>query len=325
MSCLTPLVRQLCGAALALVISLPALAWNAAGHRLTAMIAWPLMNADTQAFVMRQLERHPDASRWREKAGSQQAAERFAEAATWADDIRADPRYYDETRDTPTLPIPGLSDHARHKRWHYVDFDQQGRSVSGELDHRLPELITQLAREPENAAGDSHLSWALPWLIHLVGDAHQPLHAGRAGDVGGNELEVEFSHRPRQPFGKLHQFWDGLPGANSLRGRRLQQRAAKLIENIPSGATVGRPADWLRESHSLLAQVYPRQNGSLLPLIDAATEDAALALAEQRIALAGYRLAKVLDQIVAERVSRGTLPPGHSDKSHSTFRLESHP
>ena len=104
MPCLTPLIRQLCGAVLALIVSLPAQAWNAAGYRLTAMIAWPLMNAETQAFVMRQLEGHPDAPRWREKAGSQQPAERFAEAATWADDIRADPRYYDETRDTSAPP-----------------------------------------------------------------------------------------------------------------------------------------------------------------------------------------------------------------------------
>jgi hypothetical protein len=70
------------------------------------------------------LARHPDP-RWAGPGPLRRPIDLFAEAATWPDDIRNDPRFYDEGRPPP--PLPGLPDTARAKRWHYIDLDAGGR------------------------------------------------------------------------------------------------------------------------------------------------------------------------------------------------------
>ncbi len=279
----------------------PAQAWNASGHRLSALVAWQEMRPATRAFVTRHLADHPDHARWLEKSRHSPAQDSFAEAATWADHIRNDPRFHDETKEPPGPPIPGLPDQARHKRWHYVDLDAQGKVRNGELDRQIGNLSTLLRSTAEPA----EIAWALPWLIHLVGDIHQPLHVGRQGDQGGNGVEIEKSYDKRQPFGNLHEYWDKLPGPASLRGKRLEQAARQLRSQYPPPRQ-GTVRDWRDESHALLDRAYPTTRGSLLPLIDEAFHRQAHALAEQRLADVGRRLAKLLDDIVEQRVSRET-------------------
>lgn len=274
-------------------------AWNAAGHRLTAVIAWQQLSPASRQQIGEILARHPDYPRWQEKARSDEPQALFAEAATWADNIRHDPRYYDETRETPTPAIPGLFDQTRHKGWHYVDLDTKGKRRAGEIDLQIGK-ISQILR---STASPEQISWALPWLLHLVGDIHQPLHVGRHGDDGGNRVEIENPAR-RQPFSNLHQYWDELPGPSSLRGKRLDKRAAELLARYPvpaQGSVIG----WRSESHHLLANAYPPA-GSLLPLITDEFDAQARSIAERQIVNAGYRLGRLLENIFARRVSRET-------------------
>lgn len=291
---------RLCLLLFALLFSPLAAAWNATGHRLVALIAWQRMDPPTREFVWRTLERHPDFPRWLERAGPGSAGLVLGEAAVWPDEIRNDPRYYDENNSPPTPPIPGLHDHAQHRRWHYVDLDAGGRVVSGELDRQIVRLSERLASSSD--AGER--AWALPWLSHLVADIHQPLHVGRAGDEGGNAVEVEDSSNPRRPFTNLHRYWDDLPGPTRWRGSRLERYADSLLQRYrPAPArTVD---DWRQESHALLSQAYPPSAGSLLPLITPAFHQHAQALAQQRLVDAGARLADLLERLAAQRVSRG--------------------
>ena len=184
-------MRSLLVALCLLLLSPLAGAWNAAGHRLTAAIAWQQLSPATREFVSAALARHPDHPRWVDKARSSEPAAIFAEAATWPDDIRNDPRFFDETRDDAGEPLPGFPDMARHKRWHYVDVDRRGRVVDGEADRQI-ERLDRLLR---STAKREEISYALPWLLHLVADLHQPL------DVGGpiDDLVDDVDHRP------LHQ------------------------------------------------------------------------------------------------------------------------
>lgn len=276
-------------------------AWNAAGHRLVATIAWQQLSPTGREFVTTALRRHPDYPKWQERARGGGDAAVFAEAATWADDIRNDPRYYDERRDAPTPAIAGLADHARHKDWHYVDLDAAGQPVAGRLDRQLGELEQRL----RSTADPAQISWALPWLLHLVGDLHQPLHVGRHGDEGGNAVEIENPFNSRQPFTNLHSYWDDLPGPPWLRGKRLSARVDDLLVRHPAPppATLH---DWRDESHRLLARTYPPSVGSLLPIVDADFQRQSRELAEQRLVAAGYRLGRLLEAIVKARVSRET-------------------
>ena len=281
----------------------PALAhaWNAAGHRLTASIAWQQLSAPNRDFVAATLARHPDYPRWVEKARSAEAADIFAEASTWPDDIRNDPRFYNEDREPPTPPLPGLSDTARHKRWHYVDLGDDGKVREGEIDQQI-ERLSQLLRSTRK---NEQISYALPWLLHLVADIHQPLHVGRDGDEGGNRVEIENPFNKRLPFSSLHTYWDDLPGPPWLRGKRLEKNAASLLDNFPAPAQ-GNVRQWKEESHRLLADAYPLANGSLLPMITEEFHQQARETANRRILEAGYRLGRLLESIFAHRVSRET-------------------
>lgn len=283
-----------------LLISPLAEAWNGAGHRLSALIAWQQMSEKTQGAVSEALARHPDHSRWAEKAGTSEAAAIFAEASTWPDAIRNDPRFYDEGRQSATPAIPGLPDNARHKPWHYVDLDKNGQRTEGEIDHQIDRL-TQLLRSTAKAEQISH---ALPWLMHLVGDIHQPLHVGHHDDEGGTKTEIENPLNRRQPFSTLHAYWDELPGPSSLRGKRLEKFAGRLLETYPAPSQ-GNTLLWRDESHRLLGSAYP-PNGSLLPAITESFDEQSRHIANRRITEAGYRLGRLLERIFAARVSRET-------------------
>lgn len=275
-------------------------AWNAAGHRLAAGIAWQQLSPASRQLVAEALTRHPDHAYWLEKSGTGEAQLIFAEASSWADSIRHDPRYYDENTEPPTPPIPGLFDNARHKRWHYVDFDDAGRRQDGEIDLQI-ERLSQLLRSSDDR---EQVAWIIPWLLHLVADIHQPLHVGKDGDAGGNKVGIETPGK-RQPFSNLHQYWDELPGPSSLRGKRLLKAVDNLLaqNKAPVQASV---RQWRDESHRLLAKAYPPENGSLLPIVDEEFQQQSQAIADRRIVEAGYRLGRLLENIFAVRVSRET-------------------
>ncbi len=279
----------------------PALAWNAAGHRLVAVIAWQELSPATRQAIGAALAGHPDHGRWVERARSAEDVDVFAEAASWPDDIRNDRRFHDEGREAPTPPLPGLPDTARHKDWHYVDLDDAGRARSGQIDRQI-ERLTQVLR---STAKNAEISNALPWLIHLVADIHQPLHVGRDGDEGGNRVEIENPFNQRLPFSSLHLYWDDRPGPPWLRGQRLHRRAAALIDRHPAPPQ-GNVRLWRQESHELLAQAYPDSQGSLLPMVSDDFHRRAGEIAERRLVAAGHRLGRLLEQIFTARVSRGT-------------------
>lgn len=289
-------MRQILLALLFFAVPAPASAWNAAGHRLTAVIAWQQLSPATRTAISEALSRHPDHARWVERSRSGTDVDIFAEASTWPDNIRNDPRFYDDGREPATPAITGLPDTARHKRWHYVDLDAAGRTRAGDLDVQ----IGRLSRILRSTGKKAEISNALPWLAHLVADIHQPLHVGRHGDEGGNAVDIENPFNKRLPFTSLHVYWDDLPGPPWLRGKRLHQNAARLLENHPAPKQ-GNVALWRKESHRLLAEAYPPTSGSLRPIVTEDFRQRSRAIAERRIVAAGYRLGKLLDDIFARR------------------------
>lgn len=279
------------------VLSTPALAWNAAGHRLAAFIAWQQLSPQTRDAISQALARHPDYQHWEKRAHTDSDVAIFAEASTWPDDIRNDPRFYDEDKEPPTPTQPGLPDTARHKRWHYVDLNGRGKVEAGELDQQIERLSHLLRSTGKNV----DISNALPWLEHLVADIHQPLHVGRYGDEGGNRVDIENPFNQRLPVSNVHTYWDDLPGPPWLRGKRLEKIADQLMAHYPAPAQ-GNVAQWRDESHRLLKQAYPDTNGNRLPTITESFQQRARNIANQRIVDAGYRLGRLLESIFSHGV-----------------------
>ena len=288
-------------------------AWNAAGHRLVAAIAWNEMKPKAREEAARLLRLHPDYSRWLARAGAEDADRRvFIEASTWPDEIRKDARFYSAGKGEPTPALPGFPDMERRSDWHYVsiplDAGFDGKPLSGQLDRRLPELVRTL--DEAGPQTDAERIYALPWMIHLAGDSHQPLHAsaqpGGAGrwDKLGNGLQVRNPFNPRKPVSTLHAFWDDLPGPPWLRGDRLDAAAQALAA---AHARVNRSVDterWIEESWRLARdKAYPAvQPGSDdVPEITETFYAASRVIADRRVAQAGFRLAAVLNRAFAAR------------------------
>lgn len=304
-------IRRLLAFALALTLAGPALAWNAAGHRLVASLAWSVLDEGLRSEVAALLRAHPDYPRWARNAekragrtadGDERNEGRgaFVEASTWADDIRRDRRFYDAGRAPPTPPQPGFSDMERRRDWHYVNRPLSGGPASPPLSGALERQLAALSATLAAKAPPGERAYALVWLIHLVGDAHQPLHAAlRVGADGVSDadrdlvLDNPFGSRKRATT--LHAFWDDLPGPPWLRGEALAAASRALAEtHLPSAPPRASPAQWLAESWQIAAHsAYPPiEDGQAT--ISADFYEQAQAIAQARVALAGYRLAELL-------------------------------
>jgi hypothetical protein len=290
---------------IALLLPLPASAWNGAGHRLSALIAWQQLDESTRQQVSRLLAHHPDHERWtaRSKSMPPELAA-FVEASTWPDDIKGDKRFYDADSDAVTKLLPGFPDMARHRHWHYIDRPLGNppklHHTKGELDRRLDVLITTVG---DDRLSDQQRAYALPWLIHLVADAHQPLHTvsrydatGRA-DEGGNLLTVKTPFHPRLSSMNLHTYWDDLPGPPWLRGRYLERAAARLVANHPPPPPGIKSKHWIDESWKIAHDAAYPQSDETEPTLSAEFHENARAVAEKRIVKAGYRLARLLQNL----------------------------
>ncbi len=279
----------------------PVWSWNSGTHRLIAHIAWQELSTSAKSAVSKVLQRHPEYARWTEGAPEKEKAwVAFVEAATWADEIRHDPRYYDEFSKLSTTFVHGLPDTERHRHWHYTDrqIDGSTREGRGSLDTELPRLIKLLGNP---ASSPAEKTYALPWVVHLVGDAHQPLHVGSRHDKGGNQFEVEDPVNLRRPVSSLHRWWDDIAAPSWLRGKALDQAAQRLLRHYSAPPVQGDPKLWLRESFTL-AREYAYPDGRLISI---EFRFQAKDRANRRVVEAGHRLGKLL-QSVFLGVSRET-------------------
>jgi len=278
-----------------LVGCLPLLAgaWNAAGHRHVAALTWEVMEAPVRQEVVRLLRQHPDYARWRARQRQQDPDYgAFLEASLWADEIRSDPRFY--AKNKPKTPLlPGFPDMAKHSNWHYQD------ESGGVLARRLPELA-QILRDKRKK--DYERAYALVWMLHLVGDLHQPLHTWGRSDRGGNLFMVRSGKRPRERI-SLHRYWDSLPESSWSRTALQRHISGKQPES-----KAGDVKRWLAESRALARHnAYPptvNGVGNITPDF----HQQAKAIAQRQIARAGYRSGMWLNRLLKADADSHGIP-----------------
>ncbi len=144
-------------------------------------------------------------------------------------------------------------------------------------------------------------SYALPWLIHLVADAHQPLHTSVRLDANGGidprDRTVNNPYKPRKNKASLHAYWDDLPGPPWLRGERLDAACRALADAYPRPAP-STPPQWLDESWQLARSSGYPPGDDMPPTISAEFNGQAREIARRRVAQAGYRLAELLRELL---------------------------
>ena len=144
---------------------------------------------------------------------------------------------------------------------------------------------------------------ALKWLVHLVGDIHQPLHVGRGDDRGGNEVVVLWFGEPSN----LHSVWDsGLIGRAELSSTELAEKVDIATAEEVKAWQASTPLDWAGESSASLDKLYliGDRKLSFRYVFDQ------WPTVEKRIAQAGVRLAGLLDRLLGpERGKAGLWLP----------------
>jgi hypothetical protein len=286
-------------------------AWFSEGHMMVAEIAWQSLTAASRARASVLLRRNPDHDLWVRGVPADRRDEiAFVTAATWPDAIKGSEGHaleYTNDGERPRGPDAGRNtgyqDRLQHRYWHFVDtpFSTDGTALEPPA---TPNAETQIrtfeAAIASRDVGEDVKSYDLVWLEHLVGDVHQPLHAAsrfsrslRRGDRGGNA--VMLCRRPCR--NELHLFWDGIPG-DSDDPREAIEAARKLARPDARAAAIGDEHVWIEESFAVAkryAYEAPIGPGSGPYALDGRYENDARAQAMQRIALAGVRLANLIN------------------------------
>lgn len=325
--------------AAAALVPAPARAWDDVGHMAIAIVAWRHMTPVARERAVALLRAAPPGAglaQLRPNEGGPEARDLalFARAATWPDLVR-------DRRDS----VRWATYH--HPTWHYLNWywraDSAGRPVvvtglptdSENVVERITALRPVLADASVPAASRAV---ALAWVMHLVGDIHNPVHtasrvtaAHPEGDRGANLVHLTEDGRPTN----LHAVWDdlfdgpgrraggagrGAPGPEGLMADA--ERAADAMERSTPAERVGgqvgeaRPSVWAQEGEAIdETAVYTPDlvDGGPVP---AEYEARARAVVLPRAALAGYRLATLLNQTFG-----GTSPaagPGAGPPSAGT-------
>lgn len=251
-----------------------ALAWNNLGHKVVAEIAWQQLDPTTRQQIVDVLRRHPRfdadfAAKMEDAAlnGDKETQDHwiFQHAATWPDEIRKN-RAYD------------------HPTWHYINepiylhavdkailFTKLRVNLSDKYSSWVPkkelnilQAISYSQATIASKAGAVEKAVAYCWILHLVGDIHQPLHTTALfsverfpdGDEGGNKIPLAHGKN-------LHALWDGLLGKRYYM-RDIEKAVAQLSDRDEYGGvwdTAGKESDpkkWAEEGRSLCESfVYP--------------------------------------------------------------------
>ena len=241
-------------------------AWGLTGHRVVAEIAENHLTCKTKRHLKKFFGK-----------------EKLAYWANWPDFIKSDKT--------------GVWKEA--SVWHYVNVEPQINFQNYETELKKqagPSLYTQIS-VLEKRLSDKNRSQQdkkndLVFLIHLVGDLSQPMHTGRAGDLGGNTIEVTY-------FGEktnLHSVWDGkLVDSQKYSyteyAALLDIKTKKEVKQIQMGTL----EDWLYDSHQIANKIYSQTpTGSKLGYDYQYQFNETL---ERQLLYGGLRLAKVLNQI----------------------------
>lgn len=264
------------------LISSPAFAWNWVGHELVAQIAYDQLTLQQQKDWNQQVKAivlmYPKKYHHQDKSY-------FVDAATLPDDLK---QYNITTYNT----------------WHYIDIPVFARYFHGHSRPLNPHNILWAMHKSMFILSHQSSSFYTALLIHLVGDAHQPLHCAELysvrfpqGDRGGNLFLLKHHN--------LHTYWDQGGGFLNKRlaysQQSLEATARQLMKKYPPSwfgkrVNIILPHVWVQESHTM-AENIAYKNITPYSSPSAAYQRQVQRITQEQIVLAGYRLAALLKSI----------------------------
>ncbi|WP_100643517.1 S1/P1 nuclease [Alteromonas facilis] len=241
-----------------------ALAWGQVGHRVTGKIAEDYLSNEAQAAIAQLLPN-----------------ETLAEASSYADEQRSNPAHFWQKVAGPFhyVTVP------EGKHYHEVGAPEEGDSVTALNDFRKTLLDSNASVEQKQLA--------LRFIVHIIGDLHQPLHAGNGTDRGGNDVKVRFFWEDSN----LHRVWDsGMIDQRQLSySEWAEWLGAKISDEQASAWWDANPETWITESTGYRDELYPKDanNMSWNYLYDH------IPTVSLRLQQAGVRIAAYLNEVYA--------------------------
>jgi len=337
------------GLLLFLAARAPVYAWHEAGHMITALVAFEQLDTATRTEIASILKDHPRFAEDFKSAmpdgltGDDQSRWLFCQAAVWPDLVRGR-----SDGKIPSDPNRKTSYHRAH--WHFINFPigllpqgateaevvalENNAAQNINLDTSVPtaealkmnvlqviEFNAGILKDTQNSRGARAV--AICWLLHTVGDIHQPLHSSALftqamfepssnpeGDRGGNRIKFGVSKSDN-----IHSLWDDAPGATHtfavVTSRTETLLAdANLANKGKTAAMVINPLDWAKESLDFAKQqCYPKDfrtqilaaeqsnadpDTDEIVVLSSGYKSAAANLSDQRVVQGGFRLATKL-------------------------------
>lgn len=294
------------------------LAWNSSAHKIIADISWQLLAPQKRDHLTQLLREHP---RYQEdllrhlpaniQGTKKQEKWAFVNASVWPDQI--------------ANKSARLKKRFHHPTWHYINIpiflENQKLSIKENLSFRvhdpaylhfnIVQALQYNAKQLQNQnITAQERAIAVSWILHLIGDIHQPLHAASLyssvqfpyGDRGGNLIPI------RQAIGQsnLHSIWDSI-FSRAKSTRTIERKAKELLQANINQTYSFQPQDWSEESHLLATNyVYTREllvslqarpsSRNMIHLSSEYTRQAKQ-IATKQILLAGHRTAALLNKI----------------------------
>jgi hypothetical protein len=242
-------------------MSFQALSWGQTGHRVTGAIAEQYLTPAAQRSISQLLPN-----------------EDLAEASTFADEMKSNPSEFWKKTANP---------------WHYVTipagktYVEVGAPEEGDAFSALTMFAKQVI-DPKASLEQKQI--ALRFIVHIIGDLHQPFHAGNGTDKGGNDVKLKFFWEDSN----LHRVWDsGLIDRQQLSYTEWTDRLTSKIS--PQQAKDWMQADpniWIAESAKFRAGLYPDNDK-----LSWSYQYQNMPIVKQRLQMAGVRMATYLNEL----------------------------
>ncbi len=197
------------------------MAWGPTGHRVIGHIAEQHLSSKAKKNIQKIL-----------------GHESLAIASTWMDEVRSDTAF-DHTRDWHWVTIPDGQ-----------TYEATEKNPNGDLIGTIERVKASL-RDPSTSLTETRRD--LRFLIHLIGDLHQPLHVGRGDDRGGNSFKLKWMRSPSN----LHRVWDSdIIELQQLSFTELAQSLEPVTPVVKNQWQQGTTVDWAHEAMTYRPQIY---------------------------------------------------------------------
>jgi hypothetical protein len=250
----------------ALILSAALLSWGVTGHRTVGKIAAGHLTPQAKAAV-------------HDLIGDTT----LADISAWPDEVRSQPAYR-HTAPWHYINLPlGLS---------YADFEAKVKGMTQEnvysaLQQQEQILGSTASTRPQKVE-------ALKYIVHFVGDVHQPMHVSREEDKGGNTIQLNYEGNGTN----LHALWDSK--LIDHQGLTFEQMAAAYDHATPAEIKQWQSDPlirWIWESYQASSKLYEEVDAMKSRAIDDNYYQAHITIVQDRIEKAGIRLAGVLNEV----------------------------